>query len=95
MTNEAIQQELAELRAQLYALKSEREATLAAEDNENAGDESTAGEFTGLHQNGGWDLGDYIRSLKEHIDESLKDSNPTALLLVFALGVLVGRTLSK
>jgi hypothetical protein len=97
MANSTLQNELAELRAQLSELKSEREAA-AADEMENAVHESPTrpeSEETTLDEFDVTALGDRFRELLERLDDGLKDASPTMLLAVFALGVLVGRTLTK
>lgn len=97
MANSTLQNELAELRAQLDELRSEREE-VAADEMENADDESPTqpeSEETALDQFDISAFGDRVQEMVEHLDGGLKDASPTMLLAVFALGVLVGRTLTK
>ena len=41
------------------------------------------------------DLSDQFQELIDILDQEIKDINPTTMLVVFALGVLVGRLLPK
>lgn len=93
-----IEQELAELKTQLDALKSERETAQVAESEEtmdSVADRGPIDEETLQQESDTQDLADQFRELFENLNEQLKEANPTTLLVVFALGVLLGRTLSK
>ena len=95
MMNQSIQEELMELKEQLLALKSQREAQAADKSTGGGEDEMIAEDFTSFDESGEWNLADHLRGLKEDLNQGLKESDPKTLLLVFAMGVLVGRTLSK
>jgi len=100
----AVQAELRELRAQLEALQKSQAAQSAAravadrEPNEGAptltpafGNEEDAGTDEGV----GVDLPAQLRELIEGVERDLRDARPATLVAVFALGVLVGRLVSR
>lgn len=89
------QQEIELLRKQLEKMKREREAEQAAaakkaeESTETAaapdsGSDTAADDSTE-------DLVAQFKDLLESIDKDIKDTKPSTLLIVFALGVIVGR----
>ncbi|MDX2487704.1 MAG: hypothetical protein QNL03_09445 [Gammaproteobacteria bacterium] len=98
MANEDLQLEIELLQAQLDEIKNKREAEPAESEPEieeppvessptgtssvepAAGDESIAE-----------DLLVQFREMLDSIDKDIKDTKPSTLLIVFALGVLVGR----
>lgn len=100
MKNSEIPDELADLRAQLEALRQAREAdaaspqpeTVDAVETEIPAAEAPAAETDELL---GSELSGQFQELMEQIDQELKESNPTTLLAVFALGILVGRLLPR
>lgn len=98
MANEDLQQEIELLRQQLDAIKSKQEsppsdavpdveepAAEQPEITQPAGETSVADEVTAD------DLMAQFKELLDSIDKDIKDTKPTTLLIVFALGVLVGR----
>lgn len=108
MLKQEMQDEIDALRAQVAQLEVEREArekqqaeagggqatetgseTQASDAAEPAGDEAehAASEET--------DLTSMFQELVETVDSELKEANPLTVLVVFALGVLVGRLLAK
>ncbi|MFW2440359.1 MAG: hypothetical protein ACN4GR_13420 [Arenicellales bacterium] len=98
MANEDLQQEIELLRQQLDAIKSKQESPppavepgveeQAAEQLETAPptDETTVADDITAD-----DLMAQFKELLDSIDKDIKDTKPTTLLIVFALGVLVGR----
>lgn len=101
MGNDTIQRELAELRAQLEALKAARDTEAAPTPTEAAEGEEPEEELTAEagRSTGGEpetsDLTTQFQELIDSLDKNLQDTNPTTLLAVFALGVLVGRLLPR
>jgi len=93
----AIEQELAELKLQLDALKSEREAARLLESSETTDSEATveSADSEALGEPATDNLAENVQELFENLGERLEETNPTTILVVFALGVLLGRTLSK
>ncbi len=91
MANDSIQAELEQLRTQLEALR-RAEADRAASGERN--DAADAPEEPG-DDDGGSELLAQFRELLDSLDEELKESNPTTLLAVFTLGILVGRLLPR
>ena len=83
--DDQMQAELAEMRKQLEVSKSSDEAKVA----ENVPSEVEAGDEKPA------DLSTHIHEFIGGLNQDLKDANPVTLLAVFALGVLLGRTLSK
>lgn len=98
MTDKSIEQELAELKMQLDALKAEREAARKADsaatadsvETDETADAETVQEKSETH-----DLAEQFKELFESLNERLEEANPTTMLFVFALGVVLGRTLSR
>ncbi|MEA3292041.1 MAG: hypothetical protein U9Q71_07055 [Pseudomonadota bacterium] len=98
MAKDDIRKELEELRAQLAALQAERESQVPAVDEAlpEAGDASEPDEpAEGLAHELGADVAAQIQELMEVLDKEIKEANPTTMLVVFALGVLVGRLLPR
>ena len=101
MANTDTQKEIQLLREQLEAMKREREAEQAARNAPAAeaeipghtqGASSVLSEVAGvISDNGAEDLIGQFKELLNSIDEDIKETKPTTLLIVFALGVLVGR----
>jgi len=99
MASDQIREELDELRAQLEQLRQEREsqpedAGPAGQEGETAGEQ---GPEPAGDQEPDLDLGlmNQFRDLLDDLDEELKEVNPTTLLAVFALGIVVGRLLPR
>lgn len=100
MAKDEIRKELDELRAQLEALQASRTTTV------NAGPDADAAavrepaapaavDEPGGESDVGSDLSLQFQELMEVLDRELRESNPTTLLAVFALGVLTGRLLPR
>jgi hypothetical protein len=89
--NDPVQAELAELRAQLQAL---RDKTGTGEEN---GESRTAPEVSqpNTAKMPASDLSSQVQELAAGLERELKEAKPMTLLAVFAVGVLVGRLLSK
>jgi len=98
MSNEDLQLEIELLQTQLNEIKNKREAESSEPEPEkeappadssptsdssagSAADDETITE----------DLLDQFREMLDSFDEDIKDTKPSTLLIVFALGVLVGR----
>jgi len=102
MASDQIKQELEELRAQLDELRREREnqqapgegaATDAGTAKESSAPDGSPDEA--IEAVIGPDLMDQFKGLLDNLDEELKEVNPTTLLAVFALGIVVGRLLPR
>ena len=98
MANNDTQKEIAMLREQLEAMKKEREIQQEVEDTPEAEEitenkpASVAGETTEtISDKDTEDIVEQFKELLKTIDEDIKETKPTTLLIVFALGVLVGR----
>lgn len=108
MLKEEMQNEIDALRAHVAQLEAEREAkakqqaeagsgqaektesaTQASDAIESARDEA---ESTALEET---DLNSMFQELVETVDSELKEASPMTVLVVFALGVLVGRLLPR
>jgi hypothetical protein len=50
---------------------------------------------TGVDESDESDLNSQLTELVEVLEQELKDTNPMTLLIVFALGILIGRLLPK
>lgn len=103
--NEDIRKEMEQLRNQLDALKQAQQKSgsdIAQQDSMGDAEgletsikiaESDAGMDT--ESAGESDLASLFQELMEVLDNEIKDSNPTTMLVVFSLGVLVGRLLPR
>ncbi len=97
MADENLRAEIESLRAQLSTLKSEREASAKSSepDSETPSDEEpvdAAVEATpGAESEGQHDLAAQFHELLDSLDKDLRETKPSVLLIVFALGVLIGR----
>ena len=94
MAKDNNQKEIEQLRKQLEEMKREREAQQAAaaeseEQPEVTLEPDSASETTAA--DGTEDLMAQFKDLLESIDKDIKDTKPSTLLVVFALGVIVGR----
>ena len=102
---EDIREEMEQLRKQLDAMKQAAEEsgadTRQQESKVNAGesgaDTKPADAASGDDADSGHDadLAGHFQELMEVLNKEIKDSNPTTLLVVFSLGVLVGRLLPR
>lgn len=95
MANDDLKNEIKLLHKQLEEMKKEREAEQAAAapgtgEQPEAAPESVSASETGA-ADGAENLIEQFKALLESIDQDIKDTKPTTLLVVFALGVLVGR----
>lgn len=103
MANDQIKAELEALRAQLEALKraeKEREQEKSSPAGSAGGDNPPAdgeGVVSGNPETEpeSSELLAQFRELLDSLDEELKESNPTTLLAVFTLGIVVGRLLPR
>ena len=108
MLKQEMQDEIEQLRAQVAELEAERKAkakqqaearssqatetesaTQTSDAPESAGDEAetAAPEETDLHS--------LFQELIDTVEDEFKETNPLTVLVVFALGVLVGRLLAR
>jgi len=98
MSNKDLQLEIELLQTQLDEIKNKREAEPAEpepEIEEPTVDSSTTGtssaESAADDESIAEDLLVQFREMLDSIDKDIKDTKPSTLLIVFALGVLVGR----
>jgi alcohol dehydrogenase class IV len=99
MANENPNTEIEQLRKQLDEMRREREAaavdSVEPEPNEAAVEEekTTSGvdEIIDAVGGGDFDLAGHVRHFLDTVDDDLKGAKPSTLLMVFALGVLIGR----
>ena len=89
MANEDLHQEIELLRQQLDAIQ--RQADTAPAAAEPADDVDSVVTVTAEDEAQAEDLLAQLKELLESIDRDIKDARPSTLLIVFALGVLVGR----
>lgn len=92
MAEESIRKELEALRTQVAELAAMREAEVKLQaqnesESTEAESEEAPSESTGLDVQ--------IENLIETLGEDIKETKPATLLVVFALGVLVGRLLPR
>lgn len=95
MANDDLNNEIELLHKQLEEMKKEREiqqaaATPETEEPPEAATDSVSASGTATADSTE-DLIAQFKDLLESIDKDIKDAKPTTLLVVFALGVLVGR----
>ena len=111
MANDEMKNEIEELRAQVAELTAERKARekeqakarsskasakKAKESVEqDTGTSEPGADETEAEKSGEDDLSSQFQELIDTIDQELKEANPVTLLVVFALGVLVGRLLPR
>ena len=107
MTKDEMGKEIEALRAQLATLTAEREARAKEQAEAQSKDKNTdsatqGGEAAGpTVDEAGFaapddaDLGKMFQELVETVDTELKQASPMTTLVVFALGVLVGRLLPR
>ncbi len=100
MTDESQNAEIEMLRKQLDEMKREREAAAVSsvepEPDEAAVEEeekttSAVDEIIDAVGGGDFDLSGHVRQFLDTVDNDLKGAKPSTLLMVFALGVLIGR----
>jgi hypothetical protein len=98
MANEDLKLEIELLRAQLDEIKNVRETEPAAPESdteeppvERSQTESFSAEPAAADESIADDLLVQFREMLDSIDKDIKDTKPSTLLIVFALGVLVGR----
>ena len=97
MPNEDLHAEIEQLRKQLQALQSEREsASTSAQQNEDKQqkEQEPATEVNEILADidlDKLDLAGQVKKLLDSLDQDIKDTKPSTLLIVFALGVLIGR----
>lgn len=95
MRNQQLADELADLRSQLETLRQERLAESASPESEMADEAEQEGPDAKVDELEESDLSKQFQELMEQLDQDLKESNPTTLLAVFALGILIGRLLPR
>jgi hypothetical protein len=98
MSNAAITKELSELRAQVEELRQAKkpEQTDLQPQADGLPEPGTDSIKKVLADKVGiGDAEDQIQELITALEEEIKDTNPMTMLAVFALGVLIGRLLSK
>ena len=98
MADEQLRAEIESLRKQLNDMQKERQATAATAAAEEEKDEredeeptATQAETLPVESEEEADLAAHFKELLDSIDKDLKEAKPTTLLIVFALGVLIGR----
>ena len=99
MADEDLRTEMELLREQLSALQRERETAGTDKQDENQDEPTTEPRETApelddiLREVGGddLDLAGQVRQLLDSLDKDMKETKPSTLLIVFALGVLIGR----
>jgi hypothetical protein len=94
---DALQAELAELRAQLDALRARSAAEAGKGAPESAPSPGAGGQASEAEteEEVDPDLSTQLQTLLQGLDKEFKESNPMTLLAVFGLGILVGRLLSR
>ncbi len=106
MANDEMKSEIEELRAQVAELTAERKAKekqQASSSQESEKESVAQGTASGEPGSGDVDaaksevadLSSQFQELIDTIDQELKDASPVTVLVVFALGVLVGRLLPR
>ena len=98
MPNEDLNAEIEQLRKQLQALQSERESasepSQPKEDERQKEKQEPVTEVEDILADmdlDKLDLAGQVKKLLDSLDQDIKDTKPSTLLIVFALGVLIGR----
>jgi hypothetical protein len=104
MLKEEMLKEIEELKAQLDQLKAQSEKKNQEQSGGNRPDQDDE-HHTGAQENTrassetcpcpDIDIGQKIQELIKTVDEELKEASPITVLVVFAVGVLMGRLLPK
>lgn len=99
MSNSAIQQELEELRAQVAELTQARDiesANIKSSDKIQSHDSTEEKELLNHEIEGSTiDTEQQIQELIDALEVEIKDTNPVTMLIIFTLGVLLGRFLPR
>lgn len=105
MSNSAIQKELEALRAQVAELNRARDAEQAnnhdsdiseASDQMQSPNSAEGGQIPDQDSYGSkMDFEKQIQEFIDALEEEIKDTNPMTVLVIFALGVLIGRLLPR
>ncbi len=99
MSNSAIQQELEELRAQVAELTQARDiesANIKSSDKIQSHDSTEEKELLNHEIDGSKiDTEQQIQELIDALEVEIKDTNPVTMLIIFTLGVLLGRFLPR
>ncbi len=108
MANDEMRDEIEALRAQVAELTAERKAKEKEQAQASSSQESTkesTAQGTASSESGTdetevekldeTDLSSQVQELIDTIDQELKEASPVTVLVVFALGVLVGRLLPR
>ena len=96
MLNEDLNTEIELLRKQLNALQKERESASVPIPEQNA-ESRKEGSAAGLDEllseidMDKLDLTKQLKDLLDSLDKDIRETKPSTLLIVFALGVLIGR----
>ena len=98
MANEDLNAEIELLRKQLDALQKQRETVESPEEptgpepvEESRAPVDALEDILKDVDDGKLDLAGQVRGLLDSLDKDLRESKPSTLLIVFALGVLIGR----
>lgn len=104
MSNNAIQKELEALRAQVAELSQARDTELTdhktdvsgvsekIKPSRSAGDRQVSDQDS---DGGTLDIEEQIQEFIDALEVEIKDTNPMTVLIIFALGVLIGRLLPR
>ena len=101
MANDDMKNEIEELRAQVAELTADRkarqkeQASSSQESVKESAAQDTATSEPDTDETGEIDLSSQFQELIDTIDQELKEASPVTVLVVFALGVLVGRLLPR
>lgn len=106
MTDKSTEKELQELRAQVAELSRTRKAEESEQQAEtetkstpehHGGDapETAATDVLTAEGNTEEDVSSHLQELIETLEEEIKDNNPLTMLVIFALGILIGRLLPR
>ncbi len=105
MSDKAIRDELTRLREQVAELQSARTHTSSSQQHEapdttpesqtDTGTEESAQNIVSFEGEEKQDTEEQIRDFVNALDQEIKSTNPMTVLVVFSLGVLIGRLLPR
>jgi hypothetical protein len=96
MADQDLTAELEQLRAQLQELQRKHDEAASAKptDDAAAAEPEVSSSFENILDEmnlGDFDIAGQVRELLNSLDNDIKNTKPSTLLIVFALGVLIGR----
>ena len=94
MVEDKKKSELERLHAEAESLQREEESPVTVSSATTVTEKNNTPR-TGVSEGDERDLSSQLEELVEVLEQELKDTNPMTLLIVFALGILIGRLLPR